>query len=900
MKRFLQFLYEFINNRINGRGTTDPNISNSEVPSNLPEHSVNQSDNLKKAFDKEDDKDLDYAFFIRCFIKYVIKGHENERNIQIDEIIQGLVSKNNVFENAANTIKRLVGKTSTPLSERAYEIYDKVCAIAQEQSIDEYVINKGFFTSEKGIVSFDSLEWLKIEKKCESNEHLLPATNILVQYGDLLDGEVKKITCHFPNSQNEIDDLQKKHKSNLFRLRDLVNKGLKEINWGKRDTRRKSSSKIINDSRKKFGKSNVAKEIINEIRRLENIHALHYFVEQVIKYAKLKPDTEQRLRDMQMKSLVCFGEMGERLETTHGNVTNICGITFREILKEISEPSLQRKLHNEAFEPGNCSNARLYADLLFAYVRGYLDKYCNDKITLDWDAKENLQNLSKDEKKQLIDNAGKEPISDMAMPPFFAKHPYNTRDKGNIDENAKLPVEYNNDGSVTFHYIPQFEIDSKYHDCILLSNGSVIKKYEDEGAYQVTAGHFTKEDLGDSYQESNIHLKNFISKNVNILNEKPVFPQGIIIINGGAYIKIEDSSNFQAGRMFKDGYMGVKIDGKFLYDHDISYSYPDFTLTQQNGAIFVRIAEYEPLKEYPDYSILQMNGSVTKTIVKAQGWNVEKSGVYLPQRGLSLKFNSDGTVTETLALAVTVSNKSDTTFGKDYNWFKDHIEELGYSVGTSAKYTCLTAKSRNSWKEYDHPNIDVQPPNVKHILYQNENIVMTGYTKVAYKDFLLADGSDESFQLFTFEIERDGNDWHSIEGGGFIFNAKVTSNTISGYYILVTDSGLKIFESDSLDLTAFRNGTVNGNQISNIAISDPSSNHKIRILTGRQKISLWDGEEQLINSYDLPNEYGFDFGPITVHNSHSCEQRSFFTFTNIEMQMLILPTNYEYPLVKNK
>ena len=50
--------------------------------------------------------------------------------------------------------------------------------------------------------------------------------------------------------------------------------------------------------------------------------------------------------------------------------------------------------------------------------------------------------------------------------------------------------------------------------------------------------------------------------------------------------------------------------------------------------------------------------------------------------------------------------------------------------------------------------------------------------------------------VFDFDLQRDNTDWHSMEGGGFLFNTVVSEeeNYIQGYCILVTVYGLKLIK----------------------------------------------------------------------------------------------------------
>ena len=55
---------------------------------------------------------------------------------------------------------------------------------------------------------------------------------------------------------------------------------------------------------------------------------------------------------------------------------------------------------------------------------------------------------------------------------------------------------------------------------------------------------------------------------------------------------------------------------------------------------------------------------------------------------------------------------------------------------------------------------------------------------------------------------------------------------------------------------------------------------------GDALFSLYDGENLVIDNYKLNDKYGNGFGSITSHKSHDCNQRSYFTFSNITMQTM--------------
>ncbi|MCQ5134631.1 hypothetical protein, partial [Coprococcus eutactus] len=65
-------------------------------------------------------------------------------------------------------------------------------------------------------------------------------------------------------------------------------------------------------------------------------------------------------------------------------------------------------------------------------------------------------------------------------------------------------------------------------------------------------------------------------------------------------------------------------------------------------------------------------------------------------------------------------------------------------------------------------------------------------------------------KTFVFDLQSDNTDWHSIEGGGFLFNTTVSDydNYINVFCILVTGAGLKLFRIDWDNLQSFTDGGV--------------------------------------------------------------------------------------------
>lgn len=226
----------------------------------------------------------------------------------------------------------------------------------------------------------------------------------------------------------------------------------------------------------------------------------------------------------------------------------------------------------------------------------------------------------------------------------------------------------------------------------------------------------------------------------------------------------------------------------------------------------------------------------------------------------------------------------------------DELKTLLAENGIDAKVDAVststyTAQDTFAWKEYGHYNCDGY---AEHIIYEEDAIKMIGYYSSPKKDFLYIANDNPGQKTFEFDLQRDNTDWHSMEGGGFLFNTTVSDddNYIKGFCILVTRSGLKLVRIDCDNLQRFRDGGVEwvqnvGQLLRTYSIPNLYAEHHFNIVVDSSTISVWDGDTLVIDNFVLPeNDYGYGFGPITSQAWHDCWQRSYFTFKNITMETM--------------
>ena len=223
---------------------------------------------------------------------------------------------------------------------------------------------------------------------------------------------------------------------------------------------------------------------------------------------------------------------------------------------------------------------------------------------------------------------------------------------------------------------------------------------------------------------------------------------------------------------------------------------------------------------------------------------------------------------------------------------EDKLTDMGYDVRLElAETSSLTAQDTFAWTEYDHENFDVYPD---HILYEDESIKMLGYTRQPYKDFLYVNESEPGYRVFEFDMQRDRTDWHSMEGGGFLFNTYINEDEdiIDGYCMLIVSGSVMVIKLNQRPLSEFLDGvggygTIyrDSDVIARIPIDTEYEKHNFKLYIDEDSITICMDDEIILDNCKLSTDIaGYGYGPIVSHARHGCSQRSYFTFSNITMR----------------
>ncbi|REK74214.1 S-layer homology domain-containing protein [Paenibacillus paeoniae] len=188
------------------------------------------------------------------------------------------------------------------------------------------------------------------------------------------------------------------------------------------------------------------------------------------------------------------------------------------------------------------------------------------------------------------------------------------------------------------------------------------------------------------------------------------------------------------------------------------------------------------------------------------------------------------------------------------------------------------------------PEIETGDYNHVQILNNGKTLAFYGYTAPAYKDFMLTNGSPTGKKIITFDMDESKVNYHSMEGGGFLFNTKIDSEEkLSGYAILYVSGSIKVYQINEVNAIALHNeklkalSMVTGVTEIGSYPKGASTHHTIKINVTDTKLNMWDNGAQIIKDLSLPKVYGDEFGPIVSHNSHGCGVISIFVYDNMKL-----------------
>lgn len=202
-----------------------------------------------------------------------------------------------------------------------------------------------------------------------------------------------------------------------------------------------------------------------------------------------------------------------------------------------------------------------------------------------------------------------------------------------------------------------------------------------------------------------------------------------------------------------------------------------------------------------------------------------------------------------------------------------------------------TEQDTFTWQKYSHYLTDrAYKGSTSNGVSTNDHIVLNGnvmtfygYDSPAYIDYLFMPSDDSSKKEFAFTLDEAGINYHSMLGGGFLFNGKLQNGILTSYMLLYESSGLGLYKVGPVDAKEFNDGKQNWTKVA--TFNRNGKKHSIKMEVDKKVLNLWDNDVQTIKDYNLGENIGNGFGPIAAYSSHSCSILSYFTFGDLKMKV---------------
>lgn len=205
------------------------------------------------------------------------------------------------------------------------------------------------------------------------------------------------------------------------------------------------------------------------------------------------------------------------------------------------------------------------------------------------------------------------------------------------------------------------------------------------------------------------------------------------------------------------------------------------------------------------------------------------------------------------------------------------------------------------WEWYTRTTTNDQAYNGKHIIINSGNFIdFYGYGVTSYKDYLYKQYPNAGEKNFMFQVDETKADYHTLDGAGFIFNAKKENDILSGYVLLIREKEICIYRLNNVNAKQFEttaNKVMESYAGAPIAKVNKTSStiHNLIIKTSPKNVTVIDNEQEILNlPLDYSKHVGEDFGLISSYEQHNCSRLSKIRFSKFELEL----KDYIIPVLK--
>lgn len=192
------------------------------------------------------------------------------------------------------------------------------------------------------------------------------------------------------------------------------------------------------------------------------------------------------------------------------------------------------------------------------------------------------------------------------------------------------------------------------------------------------------------------------------------------------------------------------------------------------------------------------------------------------------------------------------------------------------------------WEWHTRTTTDDKAYNGKHIVIQNNAIDFYGYWNNSYKDFLYKEYKNPGKKIFQFRLDEEKANYHTLDGAGFIFNAKKEENKLSGYILLFTEKNVNLYKIKDVDIETFKTASLKivadyGELIKSITKTNLKV-HDLKVEAAPKNIKVIEGNNEILNvDLDYSQHEGESFGLISSYTQHACNILSKIEFSELKM-----------------
>lgn len=215
---------------------------------------------------------------------------------------------------------------------------------------------------------------------------------------------------------------------------------------------------------------------------------------------------------------------------------------------------------------------------------------------------------------------------------------------------------------------------------------------------------------------------------------------------------------------------------------------------------------------------------------------------------------------------------------------------------TQATYNIEDVFKREYWTWHTRTTTDDQAYNGEHIKILDNKIIFYGYGVNSYKDFLYKEFNYAGKKIFKIIVDESKASYHTLEGAGFLINARIKDNKISGYVLLYGEKTIDLYRIDDLNLQTFK--TAANSKVSTYGTLVKSINketsgiHNVVVETTPTNITVKDNEQTISINLDYSKHVGNSFGLISSYIQHNCSILSTIVFEKLEIAI----ENYTIPV----